>query len=186
MYSVFLYCLCIVLYIVSPCVLSLPCFCTSLPTTATGWNPIVINKCHIMSYISWQAFWIVHVVSVHAWNEQRCQLCLWSKCTATVQISVVRAVIGRCYVTWPWPSTVTKSHEEVSVQECVKGQGNPAIRWECTLFKMVFYLQTFTIQFLGRGDDIPQTIGLSQFLHYIIPALFLQIITITNKDTENN
>jgi len=51
---------------------------------------------------------------------------------------------------------------------------------------MVFYLQTFTIQFLGRGDDIPQTIGLSQFLHYIIPALFLQIITITNKDTENN
>jgi len=38
-YFVILYCFCIVLCIVSPFVLSLSYFCTSLPITATGWKP---------------------------------------------------------------------------------------------------------------------------------------------------
>ena len=103
-FVLFLYCL---VYCFSLCAVSF-LFFTSLPTTATGWKPIAVNKYHFMSYISWNAFWNVQVVSVHTWEEQRCQLCLWNKCTATVQNPVVRAVIGRCYVTWPWPSTVKK------------------------------------------------------------------------------
>jgi len=39
MYSVFLGSFCIVLYVVSPFVLSLSYLCTSLPTTATMWKP---------------------------------------------------------------------------------------------------------------------------------------------------
>jgi len=48
----FLFCFCIVLCTVSPCVPSLSYFCVSLLTTATGWNPIAVNKYHIMTYTS--------------------------------------------------------------------------------------------------------------------------------------
>jgi hypothetical protein len=50
-------------------------------------------------------------------------------------------------------------------------------------FRMAFYLRPFAIQSLERGDDIAQTKRLLQFLHYILRALFLQIITVTNKGT---
>jgi len=46
-YSMFLYVLCFA----SPLVLSVSYFCTSPPTTDTGWRPNCINKYHVMSYV---------------------------------------------------------------------------------------------------------------------------------------
>jgi hypothetical protein len=44
-YSAFLYCF---VYCFSFCAVSPSYSCASLPTTATGWNPIAVNKYHIM------------------------------------------------------------------------------------------------------------------------------------------
>jgi len=57
-YILCILCFCIVLCIVSRFVLSVSYFCISLPTTATGLNPVTINKyrvvsCHVMLFNSY-------------------------------------------------------------------------------------------------------------------------------------